>query len=145
MPNSPESWKRVPSTRDALFGLELPYRPPKSPIAALLWRRRIWLETTFGLSVLEPWEKLLVCKSLMPVRRNCQSYRSSLIIPIVVVFYLLLSLVLMGFLKYLPLQLIRLEPRMLYCFLEEESQRSAVMLHHVMLGLFRSANSTSEI
>ena len=55
-----ESWKRVPTTTSAIIGLDLPYRPPKSPLGAFLWRRRMWLETTIGLSLLEPWEKVLV-------------------------------------------------------------------------------------
>ncbi|ETW75459.1 hypothetical protein HETIRDRAFT_331489 [Heterobasidion irregulare TC 32-1] len=36
-----------------------PYKPPRSKLGALLWRKRIWFETTFGASVLEPWEKTL--------------------------------------------------------------------------------------
>ncbi|KIY69540.1 hypothetical protein CYLTODRAFT_334296, partial [Cylindrobasidium torrendii FP15055 ss-10] len=31
-----------------------------SAVALCLWRWRIWLETTFGMSVLEPWERFLV-------------------------------------------------------------------------------------
>ncbi|KDQ10709.1 hypothetical protein BOTBODRAFT_84035, partial [Botryobasidium botryosum FD-172 SS1] len=35
--------------------------PPKASRArTLLWRARIWVEATFALSMLEPWEKLLV-------------------------------------------------------------------------------------
>ena len=56
---SPADWKRTPTTMEAVFGVELPYRPPKHPLAAFLWRQRLLLETTFGLSVLEPWEKVL--------------------------------------------------------------------------------------
>ena len=59
MRNSLEDWKRVPTTASAVFGIELPYRPPKSALGAFLWRRRFWLETTSGLSLLEPWEKIL--------------------------------------------------------------------------------------
>ena len=59
MGNSPDYWKRVPTTAEAIFGIELPYRPPKGRVAAFLWRQRLLLETTFGLSVLEPWEKVL--------------------------------------------------------------------------------------
>jgi Small subunit of serine palmitoyltransferase-like len=36
------------------------YRPPKSALGAFLWRRQIWFEATFALSMLEPWEKVLV-------------------------------------------------------------------------------------
>lgn len=55
-----EDWKRTPTTVEALFAIDLPYRPPKNPVGAFLWRQRIWIETTCGLSLLEPWEKLLV-------------------------------------------------------------------------------------
>ncbi|GLB41050.1 putative small subunit of serine palmitoyltransferase-like [Lyophyllum shimeji] len=35
-------------------------RPPKSKLALLLWRYRMWFEATFVLSMLEPWEKILL-------------------------------------------------------------------------------------
>ncbi|THH16311.1 hypothetical protein EW146_g4310 [Bondarzewia mesenterica] len=48
----------VPLT--SLFAIELaPYKPPSSHLGAFLWRKRVWLEVTFGVSVLEPWEKIL--------------------------------------------------------------------------------------
>lgn len=62
MRNSLEHWKRKPTTAETLFAIDLPYRPPKSAVGAFLWRRRFWLETTWGLSLLEPWEKILVCE-----------------------------------------------------------------------------------
>ncbi|KAL6302928.1 hypothetical protein BKA93DRAFT_703001, partial [Sparassis latifolia] len=57
---SAAEWKHEPSTLAVLFGLRLPYRPPRSPAAAFLWRRRLWFETTFALSMIQPWEKVLV-------------------------------------------------------------------------------------
>ncbi|KIY69541.1 hypothetical protein CYLTODRAFT_372520 [Cylindrobasidium torrendii FP15055 ss-10] len=38
-------------------------RKPQSNSAVVqyLWRWRMWLETTFAISMLEPWEKWLVC------------------------------------------------------------------------------------
>lgn len=56
-------WTRQPSSFEAIFGLELPYTPPKNPIAACIWRWRLWGEVTFALSMLEPWEKLLTGES----------------------------------------------------------------------------------
>ncbi|KZT70703.1 hypothetical protein DAEQUDRAFT_667385 [Daedalea quercina L-15889] len=38
----------------------MPYRPPRTKLAAFLWRRRLWLETTFALSMMQPWEKVVV-------------------------------------------------------------------------------------
>lgn len=55
-------WKREPTTLETLFRLQLPYRPPRSFIGKFLWRRRVWVEVTFALSMLEPWEKFLVCE-----------------------------------------------------------------------------------
>lgn len=139
MPSSLESWRRIPTARDALFGPELPYLPPKNPTVAFLWRRRIWLETTFGLSVLEPWEKLFLCAYFM---LHLITNLTTLLSP-VAVFYILLILVLTGILKYFPLQLVHFQNRMVYYFVGEQSQGGAV-LHHVVLGLFKSTNSTSK-
>lgn len=57
-------WKRVPTTMDVLFGLALPYRPPESSLGAYIWRKRLWFETTFALSMMQPWEKFVLCTSL---------------------------------------------------------------------------------
>ncbi|KAI0073843.1 hypothetical protein K474DRAFT_1602622 [Panus rudis PR-1116 ss-1] len=57
---SSAEWKREPSTAEVVFGLELPYRPPKSFIGAYIWRWRMWFECTFALTMLEPWEKVFV-------------------------------------------------------------------------------------
>ncbi|KAK7689580.1 hypothetical protein QCA50_007372 [Cerrena zonata] len=92
MTNAYASWKRVPTTSSAILGLDLPYRPPKNPIGAFLWRRRIWLETTFGLSLLEPWEKILV----------------------LVIIYLIVTLMLAGLYEFIPQQITPLYNRLLY-------------------------------
>lgn len=34
-------------------------RTPTSAVRRFLWRRQIWFESTFALSMLEPWEKIL--------------------------------------------------------------------------------------
>ncbi|KAI0689673.1 hypothetical protein BC835DRAFT_1308258 [Cytidiella melzeri] len=54
------TWKRVPSVWDVLFSLRLPYRAPENRLAAYLWRKRIWFESTFALTMMEPWEKLVL-------------------------------------------------------------------------------------
>ena len=36
---------------------------PKSKVAIFFWRRRIWLESTFALTIYEPWEKVIVGRS----------------------------------------------------------------------------------
>ncbi|KAI0328742.1 hypothetical protein GY45DRAFT_1254341 [Cubamyces sp. BRFM 1775] len=53
-------WKRETTLATVLFRPQLPYRKPESPIARFFWRRRVWVEVTFALSMLEPWEKILV-------------------------------------------------------------------------------------
>ncbi|KAH9830210.1 uncharacterized protein C8Q71DRAFT_717379 [Rhodofomes roseus] len=53
-------WQREPSTWDVLFRLQMPYRAPRGKLAVFLWRRRIWIETTFALSMMQPWEKVVV-------------------------------------------------------------------------------------
>ncbi|KAI0828543.1 hypothetical protein BC628DRAFT_1363185 [Trametes gibbosa] len=100
MRNSLEDWKRVPTTASTLFGVDLPYRPPKSAVGAFIWRRRIWIETTWGLSVLEPWEKLLV----------------------LAIFYLLTTLVFTGVYKLLPQQGPLVYARMLYYVFGHETK-----------------------
>ena len=36
--------------------------PPKSKLGYFLWRRRMWFESTFALTVMEPWEKVVMRK-----------------------------------------------------------------------------------
>lgn len=66
------TWKRVPTTMDVLFGLALPYRAPESSVGAYLWRKRLWFETTFALSMMQPWEKLIFSAST--ARFVCDSH-----------------------------------------------------------------------
>lgn len=41
---------------------QLSNRAPKGPLKRWLWEKAQWVEATFALSVIEPWEKLLVCE-----------------------------------------------------------------------------------
>ncbi|KAI0794892.1 hypothetical protein C8Q75DRAFT_803738 [Abortiporus biennis] len=95
-----DSWNREPSAMSALFGVVLPYRPPKSPIAAYFWRWRVFLETTSGATVIDPWEKVITF----------------------IVFYLLLFLVITGVVKLMPQQLALFHRRSLYYFWGHESE-----------------------
>lgn len=38
------------------------YKQPEGALSASLWRMYIWFSTTFALSVMEPWEQMLVSK-----------------------------------------------------------------------------------
>ncbi|CUA75066.1 hypothetical protein RSOLAG22IIIB_01705 [Rhizoctonia solani] len=40
-------------------------RTPSSAVKRFLWRRQIWFESTFALSMLEPWEKMLIMGVLL--------------------------------------------------------------------------------
>ncbi|KAI0354047.1 hypothetical protein OH77DRAFT_1457071 [Trametes cingulata] len=111
MRNSLEDWKRVPTTASALFGIDLPYRPPKNRVGAFLWRWRLWIETTIGLSLLEPWEKILV----------------------LTIIYLLLTLVFTGLYKFVPQQAPLVYRRLLYYFFgNEEMDVAAASVRHLV-------------
>ncbi|KAF7795463.1 hypothetical protein EIP86_006624 [Pleurotus ostreatoroseus] len=96
---SPDFWKHTPSTFGGIFGIELPYRPPRNSVGAFVWRWRFWLETTIGLSLLEPWEKILM----------------------IVFVYLMLALTMTGFLKYLPERTAFVQERMTYYLFGQEA------------------------
>ncbi|KAH8079074.1 hypothetical protein BXZ70DRAFT_961119 [Cristinia sonorae] len=57
---SAAEWKRQPTSADVLFGFNLPYRAPQNAFGAYCWRWRLWFESTFALSMLQPWEKVLI-------------------------------------------------------------------------------------
>ena len=124
MPNTLEFWKHVPSTFAAIFAIELAYRPPQSKVGTVVWKWRIWLETTVGLSLLEPWEKVL-----MSEYHSCPppSRLSLAPLAVVVFIYLLLALTATGILKYLPGNVAMLKGRMsYYLFGPEAREHSSV-------------------
>ncbi|RDB26829.1 hypothetical protein Hypma_005365 [Hypsizygus marmoreus] len=67
-------------------------RPPKSEIGKFFWRRRMWFESTFVLSMLEPWEKILL----------------------LTIFAVTFILVMTGLVKYLPHHLLLMQRRAVY-------------------------------
>jgi hypothetical protein len=40
------------------------YEAPSHPVAYAAWRAQMWAESTFALSMMERWEKVLICSSL---------------------------------------------------------------------------------
>lgn len=61
MTRSFTSSDKYPTLYQILFSPHTPYVPPHaSPIAMFVWKQRIWVESTFCLVSLEPWEKYLV-------------------------------------------------------------------------------------
>ncbi|KAJ6598479.1 hypothetical protein DFH09DRAFT_876878, partial [Mycena vulgaris] len=67
-------------------------RRPTSALGVFLWRRRMWFEATFVLSMLEPWEKLLL----------------------ITIFAVLFLLVGSGIVMYLPRHLDLMQRRAVY-------------------------------
>ncbi|EDQ99856.1 uncharacterized protein LACBIDRAFT_315191 [Laccaria bicolor S238N-H82] len=67
-------------------------RRPSSKLGVFLWRRRMWFESTFVLSMLEPWEKFLM----------------------LTIFTVLFILVVTGLFKYLPHHLVIMRGRAMY-------------------------------
>ncbi|KAL0958831.1 hypothetical protein HGRIS_014148 [Hohenbuehelia grisea] len=67
-------------------------KPPKSGLAYVFWRWRMWFESTFVLSMLEPWEKILL-------------------LTIIAVFFILVTT---GLVKYFPQHLMIMRRRSTY-------------------------------
>ncbi|KAF8880552.1 hypothetical protein BD779DRAFT_1446183, partial [Infundibulicybe gibba] len=68
------------------------HRPPKSQVGRFLWRKRMWFESTFVLSMLEPWEKILL----------------------ITIFFGIFILVLTGLFRYMPRHLVEMQRRAVY-------------------------------
>ncbi|KAJ6447908.1 hypothetical protein C8R47DRAFT_1067132 [Mycena vitilis] len=67
-------------------------RRPSSALGVFLWRRRMWFESTFVLSMLEPWEKILL----------------------MTIFAILFLLVCSGIVTYFPQHLVVMQRRAVY-------------------------------
>lgn len=100
---SPETWRRVPATAAALFGITIPYRPPSNRIGAFFWRKRMLFEATTGLCLLESWEKTLM----------------------LFLIYSILTLAITGVYKYAPQSAVYVTQRTAYYFLGHEPEHSA--------------------
>ncbi|KAJ3494855.1 hypothetical protein NLJ89_g10723 [Agrocybe chaxingu] len=67
-------------------------RRPSSKLGVFFWRQRMWIESTFVLSMLEPWEKILL----------------------LTIFFAFSLLLFTGVYKYMPQHLIFLRGRAVY-------------------------------
>ncbi|KAJ7621190.1 hypothetical protein FB45DRAFT_798945 [Roridomyces roridus] len=65
---------------------------PSSFIAVFFWRWRMWVESTFALSMLEPWEKILL----------------------ITIFSVLFFLICSGIVMYFPRHLRQMHGRVMY-------------------------------
>ncbi|KAJ3785877.1 hypothetical protein GGU10DRAFT_353438 [Lentinula aff. detonsa] len=70
-----------------------------SKVAYLVWRVQMWVEGTFGLAVLEPWEKLLL----------------------LLIFLMTCILLVTGITRYLPQHILDLKGRMEYYLIGDKS------------------------
>ncbi|KAG9002878.1 hypothetical protein FRB90_011294 [Tulasnella sp. 427] len=81
--------------------LDLSNRPPTGLIDQWIWEKRMWVESTFALTMLEPWEKIFVC----------------------FVFTLIMTLFVFGMYYYLPHHIHIIYGRAKYYLLGDESAR----------------------
>ncbi|KAK0213093.1 hypothetical protein DFS33DRAFT_1377554 [Desarmillaria ectypa] len=86
-------------------------RPPKSKVALLFWRWRMWFESTFVLSMLEPWEKIM----LLTILFICSSF------------------VLSAFFKYIRQDIGRIQQHAMYYLFGQEEDKTAIW-HRVNNG-----------
>ncbi|KAF5310052.1 hypothetical protein D9619_010487 [Psilocybe cf. subviscida] len=93
-------------------------RKPNSKIGIFFWRWRMWFEATFVLSMLEPWEKIMLLTG----------------------FIFLCVLVTTGILKYLPQHLLFLHRRATYYLWGSEGDERLLWQ---WLGLVGDGNSGS--
>ncbi|KAJ3811424.1 hypothetical protein EV368DRAFT_47532 [Lentinula lateritia] len=82
------------------------FRPPKSQskIAYWVWRVHMWIEGTFSLAMLEPWEKLLL----------------------LIIFLTTFTLLATGIVRYLPHHISVMKGRAVYYLWGSESGESSV-------------------
>lgn len=73
------------------------------------WRYKVVLETTFGISILEPWEKLLFCTFT-----QCPHSHRPYTEHAVIVLSLFASLFTINCVRHLPLQFVRMQRRLAY-------------------------------
>nr|GAT58893.1 predicted protein [Mycena chlorophos] len=81
-------------------------RKPDGAVAEFLWRRRMWFETTFVLSMLEPWEKIML----------------------LTIFAVLFILVCSGIVLYLPQHMSVMKGRAIYYLWGAEGDERVVNL-----------------
>ena len=99
---------------------------PKSKLAIFFWRRRIWLESTFALTVYEPWEKVIVGQSFFSFFFFPMT--SMICVSNVVTIFVIISIaMLVGLLKYLPRHLIVMQRRAVYYLWGSEEDRMGTM------------------
>ncbi|KAK0195151.1 hypothetical protein F5146DRAFT_1024391 [Armillaria mellea] len=79
-------------------------RPPKSKVALFFWRWRMWFESTFVLSMLEPWEKIML----------------------LTIWFICSSFVLSALFRYIRQDIGRVQQRVVYYLLGQEGDRTTI-------------------
>ena len=83
---------------------------PRTKLTIFFWRRRIWLESTFALTLYEPWEKVIVGQPFFSVFQLACCVLSN----VVTIFVIIFIAILVGLLKYLPRHLSVMQRRAIY-------------------------------
>jgi len=101
-------------------------RRPSSKLGIFFWRQRMWFESTFVFSMLEPWEKIMLCKTCFYTWTSILSPFEIFLLHVwffqsiadglhtVCIFILLFVLLVTGIVKYLPHHLRFLSGRTIY-------------------------------
>lgn len=97
---STDSMRKLPPPKpDLSFA-----RPPKSPVALYFWRWRMWFESTFVLSMLEPWEKIML----------------------LTILFILITLFMTGVFNFMPQHLERMHQRAVYYLWGQEGDKTSL-------------------
>jgi hypothetical protein len=103
------------------------YEAPSSPVAYAVWRVQMWAEATFALSMMESWEKVLICMFYSSQARRWSSvidHRDT-----GAFIFSLTLLFLTGLIKYLPHHLHFVVRRSMYYLFGRELDPSEVLAH----------------
>jgi hypothetical protein len=97
------------------------YEAPSNPVAYGLWRVQMWAESTFALSMMERWEKVLICESFdIPKEFSVLIDAGGLVVALTLVFVT-------GLVQYLPHHLRFVARRAAYYLLGREAELSELL------------------
>ncbi|KZT25575.1 hypothetical protein NEOLEDRAFT_1064817 [Neolentinus lepideus HHB14362 ss-1] len=82
----------------SVFHPYLETRSPRGKLGHFIWRRRVWLESTFAMTMLDPWEKIVL----------------------VTLWLFLTTVIVTGTVKYLPQHLYFIQRRAVYYIMGRE-------------------------
>lgn len=97
------------------------YEAPSSPVAYFFWRKKMWAETTFALSMMEPWERFIICASDSCLLHSHETGVHDYGANTGTITFLFTILFLTGLIKYLPTHLRFVQRRTSYYLFGRES------------------------